>query len=286
MPLLILVSLVWAFSPGLIKGRLAGLDPEAVAVVRLALAAVVFLPFLRRPRRGWRQVAILAGIGAVQFGLMYVLYLRAFTYLRAYEVALFTIFTPFYVALCHGLLERCLVWRHLLAAAIAVVGAGVIVWSGGISAGAWTGFLLMQGSNFCFALGQLAYKRVRPSLTGVSDWQCFAWLYVGAVVVTALLSVGTSDWTAFQPDRTQWLTLFYLGVIASGLSFFAWNVGALQVNAGTLAVFNNLKIPLMVLCSLLFFGESADPARLLLSLLLMALSLWVAERAPKQASPR
>jgi drug/metabolite transporter (DMT)-like permease len=39
MSLLLIVSLIWAFSFGLIKGRLAGLDPTAVAVLRLALAA-------------------------------------------------------------------------------------------------------------------------------------------------------------------------------------------------------------------------------------------------------
>jgi hypothetical protein len=38
MPILVLVSLIWAFSPGLIKGRLIGLDPTAVGVIRLALA--------------------------------------------------------------------------------------------------------------------------------------------------------------------------------------------------------------------------------------------------------
>ena len=48
MLLLLLASLVWAFSFGLIKDQLAGLDPTAVAVLRLLCALLVFLPFLRR----------------------------------------------------------------------------------------------------------------------------------------------------------------------------------------------------------------------------------------------
>jgi drug/metabolite transporter (DMT)-like permease len=278
MALLILVSFVWALSPGLIKGQLTGLDPVAVSVVRLALAAAVFLPFFR-----WRRLPLglawrFAAIGAVQFGLMYVLYLRAFAYLQAYEVMLFTIFTPFYVALVHGALERRLVVRHLIAASIAVGGAAVIVWSGGVRSGALIGFLLMQGSNLCFAVGQVAYKRLRPAARAHGDPLLFAWLYLGALALTGLVSAGTTDWSTFQPSGQQWSTLLFLGVIASGLSFFGWNVGALRVNAGTLAVFNNLKIPLSVACSLLLFGEQADPWRLLVSLGLMAVSVWVAER--------
>ena len=47
---LLAASLLWAFSFGLIKGQLAGLDPVAVASTRLLLAAVVFAPLmLRRP---------------------------------------------------------------------------------------------------------------------------------------------------------------------------------------------------------------------------------------------
>ena len=94
MPLLILTSLVWAFSYGLIKGQLTGIDSSAVAVMRLLCASIVFLPFLKvkqiPSRNSWR----LAIIGAIQFGIMYVLYLRAYAYLQAFEVVLFTIFTP------------------------------------------------------------------------------------------------------------------------------------------------------------------------------------------------
>ena len=42
-----------------------------------------------------------------------------------------------------------------------------------------------------------------------------------------------------------------------------WNYGARRTNMGTLAVFNNLKIPLAITVSLLFFGEQGDLPRLI-----------------------
>jgi drug/metabolite transporter (DMT)-like permease len=278
---LLIVSFVWAFSFGLIKGRLSDLDPVAVAVVRLALAALVFLPFFR-PRRLPLQTGLwFAGVGAVQFGAMYVFYLWAFRYLQAYEVALFTIFTPFYVALLDAAIERRFVLRYFVAAALAVAGAGVMLGARGLDADSAAGFLLVQGSNLCFAAGQIAYKRSRHRAADTSDASLFGWLYLGALIATFALSAGATDWADFQPNSSQWLTLVYLGVLASGLCFFGWNLGALRVNAGTLAVFNNLKIPLAVACSLLFFGETANLPRLIGSLALLVVAVFMAERSPR-----
>ena len=47
MGILFIVSLIWAFSFGLIKDRLAGLDANFVAAARLLISLLIFLPFLR-----------------------------------------------------------------------------------------------------------------------------------------------------------------------------------------------------------------------------------------------
>ncbi len=281
---LLAVSFLWAFSFGLIKGRLAGLDSTAVAVVRLAFALVVFLPLLRLQKIPRRAAWWLAMIGAFQFGAMYALYLRAFDYLQAYEVALFTIFTPLYVALLDAALENRFRPKHAGAAALSVAGAGVIMWNSTLSDGLMIGFILVQFSNLCFAAGQIAYKRTRPLLGDVKDINLFALLLVGALAATAAFSIFTTRWTEFHPTAGQWGVLAYLGVLASGLGFFWWNLGATRVNTGTLAVFNNAKIPLAVACSLLFFGGHADLPRLIICLLLIASAVWVAESKQKARS--
>src|SRR5215204_2360952 len=105
---LIVVSLLWAFSFGLIKRFLTGVDSTLVAAARLGLALLVFLPFLRVRGISVRLGLTLAAIGAVQFGLMYLAYIESFRYLRAYEAALFTITTPIFVTLLADALDRTL----------------------------------------------------------------------------------------------------------------------------------------------------------------------------------
>ena len=47
MALLLIASFIWAFSFGLIKKYLGGLDAGFVAFVRLALSFLLFLPLLQ-----------------------------------------------------------------------------------------------------------------------------------------------------------------------------------------------------------------------------------------------
>jgi drug/metabolite transporter (DMT)-like permease len=283
---LLLVSSVWAFSFGLTKGLTAGIDGTFIATARLGLALLVFLPFLRVRGLSRRALLALPGIGALQFGLMYLAYNASFTYLPAYEVALFTITTPILVTLLADALDRTLRPRALFAALLAVAGTAVVVFQAGAPLGTLKGFALVQLANVTFAAGQVLYRRVRAWPGTPRDRDIFALLYTGAFAVTLPFALLRIDFHTFTLTFTQLttlttthlLTLLYLGIIASGVGFFLWNLGATRVNAGTLAVMNNAKVPLAVACSLLFFGESADLPRLLFSLTVLVIAVWIAEK--------
>ncbi|HMD60564.1 MAG TPA: EamA family transporter [Opitutaceae bacterium] len=281
MTALLVASLIWAFSFGLIKDRLSGLDPTAVAVLRLAVSLAVFAPFFRPRKAGAGAACRLALIGAVQFGAMYVLYLRSYAHLRAYEVALFTITTPILVALIDSALERRWRARYYAAAALSVAGAGVVLWRSLGDSGVLGGFALVQLSNLCFAIGQVAWRRERAGLpSGSGDSSVFLLPLAGALALSLAVSFISTDWRSFAPTPSQWATIAYLGAVASGAGFFLWNLGCTRVNAGVLAACNNVKIPLAIACALVVFGERADIARLLAGAALMALGVWIAGAGP------
>lgn len=279
MPLLVLVSLIWAFSPGLTKGLVTGLDSAFVAAARLTLALLVFLPFFRWRGLTLRTAVVLVVIGAVQFGAMYLAYNESLRHLPAHEVALFTLTTPIFVTLIGDAFDRTFRLRALLAALIAVAGAVVVVLRSAEISASLRGVALVQLSNVAFALGQVWYRRERLRSSAWTDRQVFALLYLGAAALP-LATLFTRHVTVVL-DGTQLLTLLYLGVIASGLAFFLWNKGSARVSTGTLAVMNNAKIPLMIACSLLFFGETAHWPRLLAGGALMILAVYLAEHRPR-----
>ena len=264
---LIIVSLVWAFSFGLIGNTLSGIPPAWQGMVRLAIASVVFLPFVRKVEL--RLGVKLFFLGMVQFGLMYLFYITAFSHLRSHEVALFTALTPVYVALLNDIFRRSFSPVYWIAAALAALGSGVLLWKHPVGIDAIKGFWLVQASNVCFAVGQLMYRSVLAKAKPMKDICIFFWLYLGAVAALIPFAIGNMPETV-QP--VQWVALIYLGAIASGASFFLWNVGARRTDAGTLAVMNNLKIPLAAIVSLTVFGEEAQWTILLAGILLFILA--------------
>jgi drug/metabolite transporter (DMT)-like permease len=278
---LILASLLWAFSFGLIKTQLVDYDPLAVAWLRLALSLLIFLPFLPRKRVDtgdrWRLILL----GAVQFGLMYMLYISSYRWLPAYAVALLTVLTPLYVVLLNDLLSRRISLPHLGGALLAIVGAGWIAFVALPVRDAWPGIVILQAANLCFAVGQVLYRRLRRrrSMALHGDATLMAWMYLGAVMVSGLgvWRAGGIDPGLLSGDPL--LAWIYLGLVPSGVAFWLWNKGAALTDGGKLAVANNLKIPMGIAVAALVFGESVSWAKLLVgSVIIMLGFLCVGKR--------
>ena len=284
---LLLVSLAWAFSFGLIKTNLSGIDSNFVSFARMVFALVVFLPFVKFKKVGFKLGWKLALAGMVQFGIMYIAYIAAFRYLKAYEVALFTVFTPIFVALIDDAIEKKFNLLYLLTAALAVVGTWVVKSGQALSTSIWLGFLLVQVSNLAFAFGQVYYRKVMSMVEGLKDQDVFGVLYLGAAAITALATLIFVPLNSIRVSAPQFWTLVYLGVFASGICFFLWNLGARKVNTGALAIFNDLKVPLSIFVSLLVFGEKTNLINLIIGGGIVVLSLvlneWLAKRKSQPA---
>lgn len=282
MLILFIVSLAWAFSFGLIKGNLDGVDSNFVSFARMLISLLVFLPLLRLKKLNRALTLKLMLAGVMQFGIMYIAYIASFQYLKAFEVALFTIFTPLYVTLMDDAIQKKFNPLYLLTAALAVAGTWIIKSGGEFSADILTGFLLVQVSNLCFAFGQVYYRRLMAKHPDLKNEQVFGVLYLGAVLVTLAATLAFTPLHELTLTAKQIWTLVYLGAFASGICFFLWNLGARRVNTGALAIFNDLKVPLAVAVSLLVFGESTDLVRLLIGGSIVVASLVVNEWITKR----
>ena len=280
---LAVVSSIWAFSFGLIGSALSGVDSFFVATIRLGCATLLFLPFLQAKEIVRVDRLRLVIIGAIQFGVMYACYMRAFQYLPSHLVAIFSILTPVYVVILHDLRQRTFSARYLVAALLSVLGAGAIKAKTIPAGDFWIGFGLMQAAGIAFAYGQVAYRDWKQSNPQTNDRSVFALLAMGGTACAGIAGALLSDWSTLEVKPDQWKSILYLGFVASGLGFFLWNKGASKSNPGTLAAFNNAVVPLAVLCSLFVFGESQsmDPEngiRLALGSTLILGALVVSQR--------
>ncbi|MBU2493725.1 MAG: EamA family transporter [Bacteroidetes bacterium] len=275
---LLIVSVLWAFSFGIIKGNLTGLDSNFVAFVRLFIPFIIFVPFLKISGLKNKIKISLIFNGGIQFGLMYIFYIYSFQFLKAYEIAVFTILTPLYVTLINDIFQNKFNKLFFTTSVLSIIGAGVIVFQNLDRTNFLLGFIILQLSNLCFAFGQIYYKRIMNHTESASDKNVFGLLYLGAMIITFVFSMFTTDYTNLEINNTQVLSLLYLGAAASGIGFFLWNYGARRTDAGALAIFNNLKIPLGVAASVFLFGEDGNLLKLLFGFLIICAALIINEK--------
>ncbi|WP_029590742.1 carboxylate/amino acid/amine transporter [Franconibacter pulveris] len=285
MALLIITTILWAFSFSLIGEYLAGhVDSTFSVLMRVGLAALVFLPFLRTRGQSIKTLSLYMLVGALQLGVMYLFSFRAYLYLTVSEFLLFTVFTPLYITMIYDLLsKRPLRWGYALSALLAVVGAAIIRYDK-VSDHFWTGLLLVQLANISFAIGMVGYKRLMETRP-MPQHTAFSWFYLGAFLVAAVAWFTIGNPQKLPTTTLQWGILVWLGVAASGLGYFMWNYGATQVDAGTLGIMNNVHVPAGLLVNLAIWQEQPHwPSFIIGGTVIMA-SLWVHRRwvAPRSS---
>ncbi|WNN48452.1 carboxylate/amino acid/amine transporter [Siccibacter colletis] len=285
MALLIITTILWAFSFSLIGEYLAGqVDSYFSVLMRVGLAALVFLPFLRVKGHSLKTLSLYMLVGAMQLGIMYLLSFQAYLYLTVSEFLLFTVLTPLYITLIYDLLsKRRLRWGYLLSAGLAVIGAAIIRYDQ-VSDHFWIGLILVQLANISFAIGMVGYKRLMETHP-MPQHSAFSWFYLGAFIIAALAWVVMGNPHKLPTTGLQWGILIWLGVAASGIGYFMWNYGATQVDAGTLGIMNNMHVPAGLLVNLAIWHQQPHWPSFILGGAVIVASLWVHRRwvAPRSS---
>lgn len=276
MPYLSVVTVLWAFSFSLIGVYLAGkVDSDFAVLVRVSVAALVFIPFTL-----WRGLPrkLVAGFwlaGALQFGVTYLCLYRSFNVLTVPEVLLFTVLTPIYVTLLDDALA-CRFNPWSLLAALVAVGGGIIIRFERLEGEYLIGFLLLQLANATFAAGQVLCRQLLTRYpTEQPLHRFFGHFFLGALVLAlpSFLLFGNPD--RLPQTTVQWGVLLWMGLFATALGMFWWVKGSTRVDAGTLAIMNELHVPAGLLVNLLIWNREANLPRLAMGGAVILASLWL-----------
>ncbi len=279
---LLTASIIWSFSFGLIKGNLTGIDSNLVSFLRISLSFLIFLPFIKKKNMELSLIIRLIITGAIQYGFMYITYIYAYKFLKGYEVALFTVFTPLYITLINDIRKKKFHPGHLIVSILAFAGTTIIIYEGVSSPNILKGFFLIQLSNIFFAWGQVSYRDIMRSAKNIKDINVFAFLYFGALIVTFASALITVEVSNISITLKEAMTLLYLGTVSSGIAFFFWNYGVRRAMIGTIAIFNNLKIPLAIIVSLLVFREEGNILKIIAGGSILAIAILYNETVLKK----
>jgi len=253
---LVIVSILWSFSFGIIKYGLPGIDSAYISFARNLIALVFFSTLTIYNFKKFSFDLRLILIGAIQFGLMYVFYIQSYEYLPAYLIATFTITTPIFVGLfSQFLINGSFSSKGFIAVILVLIGSFMMRYNIVNPIDYWTGFLLIQVANICFAFGQVMFKKWHSNNSSTDIIHNFSQMFLGAALITSIFFISNSDNTQLL-TTSNLLALLFLGLVSTGFGFLAWNIGATKVSNEKLALMNNVVIPIAILNSYLIFGEA------------------------------
>ena len=103
----------------------------------------------------------------------------------------------------------------------------------------------------------------------------FGHFFLGAMLLALPSFLLFGDLAKMPHTAVQWGVLVWMGLFATALGMFWWVKGSTQVDAGTLAIMNELHVPAGLLVNLLIWNRDANLPKLLAGGAVIMGSLWI-----------
>ena len=222
----VLSSLFGGMAAAVTRLAVHGTDPVILAIFRFGGGFLVLLPIALLARARWprgRDWPAVAALGAMFYGVFFVVYGQALVYTTAARGALAVSTLPVLTMVIAAVLGReQLTLRKSLGVLIAMAGVALALGVGLADAppDAWRGDLTMMAGMLSMALYNVLSRPLmaRSSALGYAT----AGMAFGALLNVSLAAAlngfaGVHDFTT-----AQWIAGAYLGIFAGGLGFYLW----------------------------------------------------------------
>lgn len=259
-------------------------QPASLALMRYGIGALCLLPFvLNAPRVRFlkRDLAPMALLGIVQFGIVIALANYALQFVPAARVALIFATLPLQTMLVAALLrQEMLTLFKTLGVTVTLAGVGLTLGEGALE-GAWKVDLIVLLSASAAAICTVLY---RPYLKKYPALQVSSFGMVASVLFLTFLAA-REDFFTVIPSFTPmgWLAILFVGT-SSGLGYYLWLWALNHTTPTKVTIFLALNPITATILGTLFLDERPS-LRLMLGLTCVVLGLALAhyQRAPLSA---
>jgi len=259
--LLVLVTGIWGSTFAVVKTLTETLEPQVLIAWRFLIGTLATLPLLLlwkqpapsdaqpgspapAPRSLWKDGLLVGAWLIVGYGTQTIALQTTSANRAAFITALSVVLVPLWQALVARRPLGASLWA---AAALAVVGLGLLSWEGGalVIGDAWALGCAVSYAGFILTLERTArhHAALPFTLMQLASVTVLAWLW-------ALLS-GAALW----PPAAQWSGLLYLGIIATTVTTLLQTVGQRWVNAAEASIIYALEPVTASFFSFVLIGE-------------------------------
>jgi len=278
--------LTWGTTWYAITFQLGHTAPEVGVALRFALAGVVVLALCivrgMGLRFSLRDHALLALQGSFLYGVSYICVYHAEQHLVSGIVAVGYSASPLVVGLgAHALFSQRVTARFVLGGLLGIMGVALMFWTEfGKAAGSRNsglGVLFTVGAVLLSAVGSLTASRNRSH--GLPFWPALGFGMLYGAAVTALVALLQGQSFALPAVASWWLSLFYLALAGSVLTFACFLTLQERVGPGRAGAIGVMTPLLALVVSMLFEAFRPDALTLTGAALAVAGNVLMLRRA-------
>ncbi len=288
--LLIIGTFFWAGNAVVGRFLAADLSPVTISFVRIFISVVVILPFiLKLLKKEWVQVKqhlslffwfALTGVIGYNFMSYW-----ALTYTTAINVSILNSLSPIIMIFLSFIIMKEYPKRHVIVAVLlSLIGVIWVMFDGSITRLIniqWNiGDIIMLGGVLSWAVYSILLVRKKVNVHPVALFG-----YSSILALFILSPFALYEWVSYESVFTiatnvQWLSLLYLGIFPSIVSFLFWNRSVSLIGPSKCSIFLNLTPVFAVILGVLLIGETLSVAQATGGLLIFS-AVYIANRFGK-----
>lgn len=277
MYLLLLLQQIVASSTHIFAKNLTyTLHPAVVVLYRGAFALLAYAVWLVFRRKSVLRIEVkdmipLLLLGLINIPMNQLMFVWGLKYTTAPNAALAYALSPAFVLLLSWLfMGEKLSGNKAVGVVVAIVGSAIILNERGFDTRSelFFGNIIELCASLSWALYTVFGRKVALKYGAV--YTTALSMFIGFFLYLPLYSVLPVQHVAPQVlNAEQWMGLLYLGVMTSGVGFALWYYLLTKLEAGKVAVFNNLQPVLTTLIAVIYFRQYPSPMFILGGLIVL-----------------
>jgi drug/metabolite transporter (DMT)-like permease len=273
------VATVWGLSFVAASMVLETLSPVLLATLRFIIASAIFSPVLIRGRLKGNiprldDLKDMALLGVLSISIYFWLQYTGVQYAGAGVSAIIVVgFIPILTGLASSvILKEAFDRRRLLGVGLGFTGVVLITYPNlmldTVNTRFFIGIACLLGNAVCFSLYSTLSRRLLKKYSEPAIVTSYVTLFGTIALIPLSL---TSDWgTVWTLTSNQWIAVFFLASICSGLAYFLWNYALSRIDSVEAAVWLYLEPVVAFIGVYILYGTVPDFLTLIGGVLVLA----------------
>lgn len=244
--IIILQQLLASFTHIIAKDVTSSVEPSVVLFFRSLVAAIFFYIWVlfrnNKIKIDSKDYLTFIVLGILNIPLNQYLFLVAIKLSTAPNLALAYAFTPIFVfIIAHFFLSEKITALKSIGIGIAVVGSAILLSEEGfdVSSDVFIGNILGGLASISWALYTVIGRDISRKYGAVFSTSIT--MQIGFILYAIIFFFLPNKVNITTITAIEWLEIAYLGIFSSGIAYVLWFMALKKIDAGKVAVFNNLQ---------------------------------------------